>query len=127
MGGSRGWSYNIHPKKKKDENEKETNIWGEEVDAEKDIPNKKPTEDEKKLAQIYQDMRIATMRLEELIENAVTLSAKDLHRLDKSVVVQKVAYKLIKNILTKKGFSQLKRTAFQNVDDFQNAENRLVN
>ena len=101
MGGGGGWrvpQWEPPPEKKKEKKRKE----------------EKPTEDEEKLAAIYQDMRVATARLEQLIESS-TLSAKDLHRLDKSVVVQKVGYKMIKKILKKKGFKELKRLAFQDI------------
>lgn len=119
MGGSTYWRPVYEDKPKKSEKKKS---------EDKDLEEKKePTEDDKKLAQIYQDMRIATMRLEELIESSTSFTAKDLHRLDKSVVVQKVGYKMVKNILKKKGFSELKRSAFQELRTTDESGNSLVN
>jgi len=71
------------------------------------------TPDEAQLARLYQAMRLDTIALEELIAAAQTLSAKELHRLDKAVVVQKVAYKIIKRILAKRGYHELKQAALR--------------
>jgi hypothetical protein len=73
---------------------------------------KQPTPSEKRLARIYQECRLAVIHLEELIEEASEkdeLTAEDLHRLDKAVVVQKVGFKIVKRILRKHGFKGLKK------------------
>lgn len=87
---------------------------------------KKPSKEEKRLIRLYKKLRLATVDVEQLIEdiqsqNFIKLTPKpkhkfsgiDLHRLDKAVVVSKVAYKMIKRILKKHGFKGLKSEAMR--------------
>ena len=104
------WQDDYQERKEREEREKSDN-----KDIVDEKPDEKPTDNEEKLAKLYQNMRIVAHQLEELIENGEGFTEKELHRLDKSIVVQKVGFKMVKKILAKRGYSGLKRAAFRDM------------
>lgn len=82
----------------------------------KNIGGKSAKKSEKELIKIYKNLRLATIELEEFLEKyfeTADMTAKEYHRLDKSVVIQKVGFKLVKKILKGRGFKGLKAEAIK--------------
>ena len=80
----------------------------------KTISNKDATTSEEELIAVYQNLRLATIELEKFLEKYFKtndLTEVEYHRLDKSVVIQKVGFKLVKKILKDRGFKGLKAEA----------------
>ena len=71
-------------------------------------PAPEPTKESALLLETYKSLRLDCIELEELIGNGRGLSDKDLKRLDKAVTVMKVSFKIVKKVLRRHGFREMK-------------------